>query len=893
MFLTKKSTQKVLSLFLSLYFISTLHSFSQSVSINNSGALPNSSSILDMSAVTNKGLLIPQVSLTGKNDNTSISSPYTSLMIYNTATISDVTPGYYFYNGTEWARLNNNEYTFQNGITETTTNIVKLGGDLIESTTINLGNKRFAFNVEAGAFCDFEYNNSGSTEDMAVFRNDGNVNFLNNVSIDDNLTITGITSANEYINIGASSGFSGYGFRKRSDTLQYKKTATSTWTSFPDAPPSGESMWWYKPNGTNYIRPEDNANIRVYDDTETYGLYYNGSSNQYGGYFVTSSSSTTTSAVVGFSDVSGSQTYGYLGYNGNYTDASGNLSIDGTAIYGRVEDKDRTAIFGRTSRDANTAAIIGYSDVWTAGFYYCYDNSTSSHSGLYSQLSVDVRKTNPEESQVAIKGYSEYTEGTYNDGYTVGGGFYAIGDTQDAKGIDTYATCNGDAKTYAWGIDVAAVNAETTYGINVLSGTDGVTGDDKCWGVYSTALSSDGNGVLGLGSNVSSIIFSGDGDGIIGGSDAGYGVIGYHYDGTYANSYGVLGHSITTANFFYHDEDDVNGDGQATIKAIRYNTNAPVSSGSGYAYGETNQAVLAFNNSPETQTYSIAGHLTSIGRGRTGAIFGSDNWAWGCLGYEDSGNTDYGVYSSSATLGGTGGKLNSKTGIGIGSYGDLAGAWFRGNIYGTITKGERFAQYIDGKTYTNDIIVKLEDNGKNDRIATYVPTSMTADIYMRGTGQLSNGKANIYFDKNYLNIISNKVPVIVTVTPIGETNGIHLTSLKSNSFSVAENSNGKGNLQFTWIAIAVRKGYENPENPKEVLSSDFDDKLNGFMFNENDLKNKAKPIWWDGKSIRYDAIPVKKDNSKKDDINKIKQIKVEPNLKDQKSKKNFKEKSTY
>lgn len=864
----------------------------QSVSINSSGQLPNSSSILDMSDVNNKGLLIPQIALTGKNDNTSIVSPATSLIIYNTATVSDVTPGYYYFTGTEWAKLNNKEYNFQNGLTETATNEVKLGGSLTESTTINLGNKRFAFNVEAGAFFVFEFNNGGTTEDMAVFRNDGNVNFLNNVSIDDNLTITGITSANEYLNIGASSGFGGYGFRQRNDTLQYKKASTSTWTNFPDAP-VGEAMWWYKPNGQNYIRPQGNPNIRVYDDTETYGLYYNGSSNQYGGYFVTSSGSSTTSAVVGFSDVAGSQTYGYLGYNGRYTDASGNLTIDGTAVYGRVEDKDRTAIFGRTSRDANTAAIIGYSDVWTAGYYYCYDNSTSSHSGLYSQLDVDVRKTNAGESQTAIKGYSEYTEGIYNDGYTVGGGFYAIGHTQDAKGVDAYASCNGDAKTYAWGIDVSAVNAETTYGIKVSAGTDGVTGDDKCWGVYSTALSSDGNAILGLGGNVSSITFSGDGDGVIGGSDAGYGVIGYHYDGTSTKSYGVLGHSVALANYFYHDEDDANGDGQASIKAVRYNTSSTASSGNSYAYGETNQAILAYNNSPETQTYSIAGHLTSGGNGRTGAVFGSDYWAWGCLGYEDSGNADYGVYATTALGGTTGKDFKNKTGVGIGSYGDLAGAWFRGNIYGTITKGERFAQYIDGKTYINDIIVKLEDNGKNERIATYVPTSMSADIYIRGTGQLSNGKANIQFDENYLDIISNKVPVIVTVTPIGETQGLHITNLKSNGFAVAENGKGKGNVQFTWIAIAVRKGYENPKNPKEVLSSDFDDKLNDFMFNENDLKNNAKPIWWDGKSIRYDAIPVKKDNHKKENINKIKQIEVKPNLKEQNSKNNLKEKSTY
>ena len=71
---------------------------------------PAASSALDITA-TNKGLLIPSVALTGSLDTVTITSPATSLLVYNNATAgtspNNVTPGYYYYTGTQWERLTN------------------------------------------------------------------------------------------------------------------------------------------------------------------------------------------------------------------------------------------------------------------------------------------------------------------------------------------------------------------------------------------------------------------------------------------------------------------------------------------------------------------------------------------------------------------------------------------------------------------------------------------------------------------------------------------------------------------------------------------------------------------------------------------------------------------
>ena len=78
------------------------------VAVTTDGSSADGSAMLDVKSA-NKGLLIPQVALTGVNDATTITTPATSLLIYNTATVTGVTPGYYYNSGTSgspvWERF--------------------------------------------------------------------------------------------------------------------------------------------------------------------------------------------------------------------------------------------------------------------------------------------------------------------------------------------------------------------------------------------------------------------------------------------------------------------------------------------------------------------------------------------------------------------------------------------------------------------------------------------------------------------------------------------------------------------------------------------------------------------------------------------------------------------
>jgi len=84
------------------------YSLTAQVAITTDGSSADASVMLEVKS-TNKGFLAPRVALTGVNDASTIATPATSLLIYNTATAAGISPGYYYNSGTTgspvWTRL--------------------------------------------------------------------------------------------------------------------------------------------------------------------------------------------------------------------------------------------------------------------------------------------------------------------------------------------------------------------------------------------------------------------------------------------------------------------------------------------------------------------------------------------------------------------------------------------------------------------------------------------------------------------------------------------------------------------------------------------------------------------------------------------------------------------
>lgn len=72
---------------------------------------PHESSILDIKS-SNSGVLLPRIALDSISDTITIPNPETSLLIYNTSSLNDVTPGFYYWNGNNWNKISEADKVF-------------------------------------------------------------------------------------------------------------------------------------------------------------------------------------------------------------------------------------------------------------------------------------------------------------------------------------------------------------------------------------------------------------------------------------------------------------------------------------------------------------------------------------------------------------------------------------------------------------------------------------------------------------------------------------------------------------------------------------------------------------------------------------------------------------
>jgi len=84
----------------SLLLVATISTFAQT---GIGTTTPNTNAQLEV-ASTNKGFLPPRVALTGTTSASPLAAHVEGMVVYNTATISDVTPGLYVNNGTVWEK---------------------------------------------------------------------------------------------------------------------------------------------------------------------------------------------------------------------------------------------------------------------------------------------------------------------------------------------------------------------------------------------------------------------------------------------------------------------------------------------------------------------------------------------------------------------------------------------------------------------------------------------------------------------------------------------------------------------------------------------------------------------------------------------------------------------
>ena len=234
-----------------------LKSNAQNVGINATGATPDASAILDIVS-TDKGLLIPRVSIGDVSLAAPITSPATSLLVYNTnaAITGGNGLGYYYWDGSQWVNLGTGAATSDDW-----------------TITGNAGTTAGTNFVGTTDAVDFVVKTNNT--EVARFENSGGrVQFQNQISLGGTAT-----NANMFIRLDKSAYAPGL----------------PTWGSYlkfsaTDNMPLFGSSTWVESSGTSVYSINGSSSTAKYIGT---GLLTNG----YGGqnYF-----SNTTSGTVGF-----------------------------------------------------------------------------------------------------------------------------------------------------------------------------------------------------------------------------------------------------------------------------------------------------------------------------------------------------------------------------------------------------------------------------------------------------------------------------------------------------------------------------------------------------------------------------------------------------------------
>ena len=106
--------------------------------IGNNPTSINSNAVLELES-TDKGLLIPRVALSSTSSASPLSAFVAGMMVYNTATAGDVTPGFYVSSGSSWSKIDN----------QTSTTLYNGNGSLSGNRTVTQGTNTLAFTSSA------------------------------------------------------------------------------------------------------------------------------------------------------------------------------------------------------------------------------------------------------------------------------------------------------------------------------------------------------------------------------------------------------------------------------------------------------------------------------------------------------------------------------------------------------------------------------------------------------------------------------------------------------------------------------------------------------------------------------------------------------------------------
>lgn len=732
---------------------------------DNTTTAPHASSLMELNSTT-KGFLMPRVALSSTTSQSPIGvAPLTSLLVYNTATAGDVTPGFYYWDGTKWNRFDSGN---------------------------NIGDWKLLGNAGTNASTNF----LGTTDNIdLVFRtnNSEQVRILNtgNVGIGTSipsykLDITPVATTGTGIRVTDNGTNSGVQFIAVGDDSYFTDIDLANFLGVYGQQVSSESGIKLGSGGGYLYGKSGNIGIGTTNPNAS-SLFEVNATNK--GVLIPQVSLTATNAASPITSPANS----LLVYN---SATAGTSPYNVSPGYYYNSGSTTTPNWKRFATGNGDAWLVGGNNFGTSSVAYNFGTISNDHFDFITNNTVRGRVSN----------LGEFFIGTTNTAL--------LGDLMNGVSNATFPwAVNGYSGNNGSGVYGQVTGGTTLYG--------GVQGE-----YYGT--NPEGAGVRGLiGNATSGTAFATAINGV-----TGSGALNATTAGTYKfGVYGRGGYTTRSGGVFGYDF----GFGMG---ALGY-----------YASNAVDYAVYGFGGA-----YTIGGAAGYNSNGNDNLL--ASNQIGSNLNYTfGDDETNFNSWSNK----------DPNSTIGLGIYGGVMGGWIKGLVYGTNLSGAKYGLYVHGKTITNNIITTLTNIGVEERVATYAPSAMKVDVVDRGKSKLKNGKATIVFTDEFSKLLSENEDITITVTPLGSSKGLFVSNYSTTGFTILENESGTSNVDFNWIAIGVKVGFENPEISEEIKQKDFEMKMNGnsgIMYNDNNPEDPKYSIWYDGKKVRFDKPTfIKKEDS--------------------------------
>jgi hypothetical protein len=199
----------------------------------------------------------------------------------------------------------------------------------------------------------------------------------------------------------------------------------------------------------------------------------------------------------------------------------------------------------------------------------------------------------------------------------------------------------------------------------------------------------------------------------------------------------------------------------------------------------------------------VGGLFTTLGDNGVGVIgtVDVDNGA-GVIG-RGSGSNGRGVLGGASGSNGIGvvGNASGSNGIGVFGYAGGTGkaGYFQGNVAITgnlnVVSGTKNFVQPDPRDPSKEIVYSCLEGGESG-------------VYVRGTGQLQNGTAEVQLPEDF-GLVTAEEGVTVQITPLDDCLGIYVVQKSPEMILVREAQGGTGNARFDYLVMGVRKGFEN------------------------------------------------------------------------------------